>query len=336
MGLYVRVPELANDAAGACLKVAFVVGAFPVIPETYIVDQVAQLSARGVRVDIFAFRRGDLGSSAIADVFHRTEMIKRVRYLDPPDNLLLRGVRAIPLFLRLAVRHPRLVVRALNVFTFGRKALSLRLLFWAAPFTRTRYDVVHCHFGTVANNFLRIDDVARIGAPIVTSFYGFDASLILATQPPDYYDRLKRESSLFLVMSENMKDRLVHYGFAREKIRVHPVSVDVPAYPFDKRVVDVGEQLKIVSVGRFVEKKGFDDLLRALAIINKLRPRSFACYIVGGGPMETHLRDLTRKLGLDAVVNFCGYKKVDFIIDMFMEMHVFVQPSKTAHDGDME
>jgi colanic acid/amylovoran biosynthesis glycosyltransferase len=137
-------------------------------------------------------------------------------------------------------------------------------------------------------------------------------------------------------MSEDMKRRVVEQGFPEEQVVVHPVSIDVSAYAFSTRKLGADEELRLLAVGRFVEKKGFDDLLRALAIVKERAPRAVRCTIVGGGPLEPELRQLADSLGLQDVVRFPGLMAIEEIIDLFAETHVLVQPSKTAADGDME
>lgn len=177
-------------AAGAGLRVAFVVGEFPVVSETFVIDQVVQLMDRGVDVEIFAFKRGD--PAYVSEKFFSYRMDRLVRYLDFEGGKLARFVCAWPKALRLAVKAPRALARALNVPRFGRDALALRLLYRAEPLAGRNFDVVHCHFGTVARSFVPVCEVLGMSAKIVTSFYGHDVSLTLREQAPDYYDPLKR------------------------------------------------------------------------------------------------------------------------------------------------
>ena len=102
----------------------------------------------------------------------------------------------------------------------------------------------------------------------MTTFYGVDASKIFVDRPPSFYDQLKEACSLYFVMSEDMKHRLVAHGFPADAGPVHPVSVEVDELPVSHtRRLAGGEPLQPRLVGRFVEKKGFDDLLRALAVV---------------------------------------------------------------------
>ena len=107
-------------------------------------------------------------------------------------------------------------------------------------------------------------------------------------------------------------------------------------YPYKERMIQDGELINIISVGRFVEKKGFDDLLSALAIVKEKSKRTFKCYIIGDGELKDKLFNLTEKLKLKDVVEYKGYMKIEDIINHFSNTHLFVQPSKTAINGDME
>jgi colanic acid/amylovoran biosynthesis glycosyltransferase len=316
------------------LRVAFVVPMFPLVSETFIIDQVADLDDRGIHVDIYSFERGD--EAFVSRRYFDHDMGSRVKYLDYPLSWPRRLAAALPKAVRLARRDRRTLLRSLDFRRYGRDAAGLKLLHWAEPLGGRDYDVVHCHFGYVADDFVWVREVAGITGDLITTFYGVDVSKIFVDRPPDYYDRLKAACSLYFVMSEDMKRRVVAYGFPEDQVRVHPVSVEVDEYPFHVRELGGGEELRLVSVGRFVEKKGFDDLLRALAIVKERAARPVTCSIVGGGPLEPELRALYEELDLDGVARFEGYLPVEKLISHFDDKHVLVQPSKTAANGDME
>ena len=323
-----------GDVSRRDVRVAFVVDIFPLVSETFIIDQIADLDDRGVRVDIYSLTRG--GEAFVSKRYFDHDMGSRVRYLDYPLPWLRRAGAALPKAGRLALRRPRTLLRALDVRRYGKDALALKLLHWAEPIAGRDYDVVHCHFATVAREFVRVREVAGITGELVTTFYGVDASKIFVDRPPDYYDRLKEACSVYFVMSEDMKRRVVAHGFPADQVLVHPVSVEVDEYPFAVREVHPGEELRLVSVGRFVEKKGFDDLLRALSTVKERATRPVSCSIVGGGPLQEELFELEASLALDGIVRFEGYLPVEQLIDHLADKHVLVQPSKTASNGDME
>jgi len=70
------------------MKVAFVIGSFPAISETFIINQVADLYDQGVEVEIFSFRRGN--HENISQRFFDYQMAQRTHYLDMPENIFRR------------------------------------------------------------------------------------------------------------------------------------------------------------------------------------------------------------------------------------------------------
>jgi colanic acid/amylovoran biosynthesis glycosyltransferase len=313
------------------MRIAFVVGSFPAVTETFIIDQVADLIDRGIDVEIFSFRKGDVAD--VSPRYHEYRLADRTRYLNFPDSKITRIFRALPLLVQLMF-YPVVLGRMLNMKKYGADAGSLKLLFWSAPFVGRSFDLYHCHFGPMANRFLVIRDILGIKEKFITTFYGYDASLIFRRQAKPY-ERLKKEGSLFLAMSQNMKDRLVAQGFPTDQVLVQPVGINPGQYPFKERIGHDGS-IEIISVGRLVAKKGFADLLDALAIVKQKSSKSFRCTIVGSGPLNDELRARREKLGLQNEVVFAGQQPVDKIVSLFGSMDFYVQASKTALDGDME
>lgn len=315
-------------------KVAFVVGIFPTFSETFIINQVADLVDRGLDVHVYTFRRGDTAN--VSDRHHSYNMPECTTVLEMPRNWLLRLVHAIPKFFHVLFTRPSVLFRIFDVGRYGANAYSLKNLFWVEPFIGCDADLVHCHFGPIANRYLMIREILTLPQPFVTTFYGFDVSQIIKQKGPRYYAKLIKASAYFFTMSSNMKERVVAIGFPENKIEPLPVSVDVEGFPYCERTIADGETLHIISVGRFVEKKGFDDLLRATAIAKKQAGRPFMLHIIGGGVLEAELKALAQELDILDVVRFEGVMKVQDVVQFLMTAHLFVQASKTARDGDME
>jgi colanic acid/amylovoran biosynthesis glycosyltransferase len=308
---------------------------FPLVSETFVIDQVAGLLDRGVEVDVYSFSVGD--EANVSQRYFDYDMRSRVTYLDYPLGKFSRFVRVWPRVWRLLVRQPRSLLHAVNVRRHGLWALSLKLLYWTEPLAGKRYDVVHCHFGTVARNFVHVRETAGLGAtPLVTTFYGVDVSRVLASDGSHYYDELKDVCSLYFVMSEDMRRRVVEGGFPADRVCVHPVGVDLEAHPFHLRTIEDGQELSVLAVGRLIEKKGFDDLLRAIGLLRQQVARRLSCVIVGAGPLDSELRLLAQSLEIEDLVRFEGAQPVERVVELMHDAHVLVAPSKTAADGDME
>lgn len=91
----------------------------------------------------------------------------------------------------------------------------------------------------------------------------------------------------------------------------------------------------IVSVGRHVEKKGFDDLLRACALLAE-SGRKFTCEIYGDGPSRAQLEALRDQLGLRAIVRFCGPRTQAELPAIYQSADVFALTPRVTSDGDRD
>jgi glycosyltransferase involved in cell wall biosynthesis len=92
----------------------------------------------------------------------------------------------------------------------------------------------------------------------------------------------------------------------------------------------------ILAVGRFVEKKGFDQLIEACAQLKRKGLR-FGCTIVGerGNAFES-IRDLIRARGLADTVRLHGPVAQDALREIYRAAHVFALPCQVMEDGDRD
>lgn len=70
------------------IKIAFIVGTFPVTSQTFIINQVADLIDREVEVEVFSFKKGDMKN--ISQRFYKYNMLDKVHYLNTPINFFVR------------------------------------------------------------------------------------------------------------------------------------------------------------------------------------------------------------------------------------------------------
>ena len=67
-----------------------------------------------------------------------------------------------------------------------------------------------------------------------------------------------------------------------------------------------GVERRVVYLGHLVERQGVDVLLRAVALLNE-RGSPVSASVIGGGPLESDLRDTARRLGIGELVVFHGF-----------------------------
>lgn len=93
--------------------------------------------------------------------------------------------------------------------------------------------------------------------------------------------------------------------------------------------------LLLLGVGRFAEKKGFSYLIRAIPEILKQHPKT-KLVLIGFGPQEKELKQLTRDLGIVDYVLFPGSKTGLTLAEYFATADIFVGPSIVTSSGDTE
>jgi colanic acid/amylovoran biosynthesis glycosyltransferase len=143
-----------------------------------------------------------------------------------------------------------------------------------------------------------------------------------------------KRAKQFLTISEYNRQTLIALGIPREKLSVVRCGVS-----FDVRSVERPWQchptLHIGSIGRLVEKKGFDVLLRAVATLKK-KDYSINVSLAGEGPLKQDLMDLAKQLSISDRVDFIGAVAHSEVAAWMESLDVFVLACKKDRNGDMD
>lgn len=143
----------------------------------------------------------------------------------------------------------------------------------------------------------------------------------------------EKRTHSFIAVADFLKDLLVRqHGVPSGKVTVipNPAALDGgPGFDASRVIGELGLRGSIVlaGLGRLENQKGFDILLRALALLGGSRPEvleKIKCAIAGAGSMEAELRRLAAGLG-DRVV-FAGFR--DDVRDFLAAADVFLLPSR--------
>ena len=97
---------------------------------------------------------------------------------------------------------------------------------------------------------------------------------------------------------------------------------------------DRGHPVRLLSVGRMVEKKGTDVLIDALALL----PTSLEWRLehVGGGPLSAAMRALAERRGVADRIRWLGPLSQDEVLERYRAADLFVLASRIAADGDRD
>jgi glycosyltransferase involved in cell wall biosynthesis len=96
------------------------------------------------------------------------------------------------------------------------------------------------------------------------------------------------------------------------------------------------ETLHLLGVGRLVDKKGFDVLLRAVGAIARSGGPPIRVTIAGGGPREAELRAIAEALPETVKVDLLGEIQNQAVIELMGQADIFVLPCRVADSGDRD
>lgn len=308
------------------MRIAFVLGQFPVLSETFILSQITGMLARGHRVEILAGHPGSV------DTLHPDvkdyELLERTHYWPSARELAGRPGR-----LRAAVASaaravaPGSPLEASDVRLASRAALASNL---------GEFDALISHFGHVAREAQILRDMGALSGKLVTFFHAYDLTVFLREQGgPSVYRRLFEAGDLFLPISKHWKYRLEELGAPADATHVHHMGIDSERFSFRARRPD-GDTVRVISVARFVEKKGLYYALRAVAAAIEESERHIEYHLVGDGELRPQLERLVDELEIGEHVRFHGWKTHDEVANLLDRMHLMLAPSVTALNGDTE
>ena len=318
------------------MRIAFIVGRFPVISETFIVNQAIGLLKRGHEVDIFTHKIVET-AKAHQDVADYGLLDRTYLLPDISENLPLRVVKGIGLLGSNFIRAPRLTLKTLNFFQYGKQAISLWLLYTLLldPQHDYNYDIVHCQFGTVGFRGMAFRAMNCPAAKLVTIFRGHDISNFVQEQGDNVYDPLFKEGDYFLANCEFFKRRAISLGCPVEKIRIHGSGLDYSRFPFKIRQLPEDGVVRIATTGRLVEKKGIEYAIRGVAQALQQYPK-LEYTIIGEGVLRPDFERLIRSLGVEDSIKLIGKRSQSELIEVLAETHLFIAPSVTAANGNQD
>lgn len=316
------------------MKIAFVVDHFPALSHTFVQNQITGLIDLGHDIDIFAQKARD--ESKVHPGVDKYNLPDNTYYWEVPSSYLTRALNAARFFINSSSYKRTSLLRSLNPFLLRRKALSLRSFYQVLAFIQHgNYDIIQCHFGGMGNLGLLMKELGAVNGSLVTSFHGFDLSSQLQKVKHNPYEKLFKEGSLFLPISDLWRHKLIELGCGAEKIRVHKMGVDLDDFKFVPRKRFEDPQVKVLSVSRLTEKKGIRYAIEAIAKLAKNYP-NIHYSIVGDGVLRESLLNLIGELNVQKNVELLGVKKKDEVVALIEASDIFIAPSVTSSTGDKE
>lgn len=195
--------------------------------------------------------------------------------------------------------------------------------------------LIHAHFATDACAALAIQQ--RIRVPMMVTLHGYDVTsedvALRALDVGRCYLRRKHElwkrASVFVCVSDWIRQKALERGFPEEKLWVHPIGIDVEVF---QPAGSPAKEPLVLFVGRLVEKKGCAYLLRAMRSVQAQMPET-RLVVVGDGPLRGSLEEEARGLRRCC---FAGAASADAVREWMRQAAVVAVPSVVAANGDTE
>lgn len=303
---------------------AYVFERFPSFTQTFCAREVLELHRQGVRPLIFSIH--DTREEAIRH-FPR-ELTDEVATL-PQGEALVQEVKA----LRSAGKLPSEAVLTLRHWKGKPDKRRVHEACWiGARLEEAGVRHVHAHFAGLA---ARTCWWLRQFFDVTFSFTGHANDILCPEQFEVSRDRLMEDATRVVTVSDFTARRL-QLDFALPSGRVRRVYNGLDLAP----ILALGdpepeEPPLIVSVGRLIEKKGFEVLVEACARLRD-RGQKFRCEIIGEGERRASVEAGVADHGLEEIVVLRGAQAMEVILSRLHRARLFVLASVTEVGGGMD
>lgn len=309
--------------------VGYLSPAMPALSETFVYEELLALERRGVVVVPFSVRK------PAKPVPEQEVLAKRVTHLyaGGPFAVVLGGLVRMPghrLRVGKALRYLASDIRECGLLRLASWKLAYQFLAASklAAYLRERGVAhLHVHFAHVPTQIAMYAS-AFSGVPFTVMAHAndiFEDGILLQKKAA----RAKR----MLTISEFNRRYLQSLGIPPAQLAV--VRCGVSFAPRSGPDRQPGAVFQIASLGRMVEKKGFDVLIRAVALLRQ-RGLQVELSLAGDGPLLSNMKLLAKDLcGLEGIF-FIGSLPHHKVADWMQQHDAFVLACKQDSQGDMD
>ncbi|WP_288389319.1 glycosyltransferase [uncultured Alteromonas sp.] len=313
-------------------KVLFFVRSFPVLSQTFVLNQVKDLVNEGIDVQVLSVNPSNDATGLVEDVFGES-VSKKVTSILPSAHSSKSYLHMLLGFLycMVSVKRHKLISLFFHFIAKQNKFLAkdLMCIVWFLRNKNITTDSCIAHFGS---NGVVMDYLIEAGlvkcSNLFTIFHGYEISRY--DQLDLWQDLYGKLGGFLLPISEHWKNKLIELGANASKIEVVHMGVDVDRFAYSEKVVST--PLSILSVARATEKKGLKYAIEAVLEC----PIECEYRIIGDGSLMDSLKQAAASHKNSHRVIFEGAKPSSFVAESLKNTDLFLLPSVRDSKGDME
>ncbi|AFO56972.1 MULTISPECIES: glycosyltransferase [unclassified Natrinema] len=302
------------------MNILYYLDVFPKVSESFILNEVYELEKKGHNVAVCSLKEPD------SDINHEeyTELNASIRHIEDPtytDILegfspnLLKSIAGPELLYRATPKH-----HAANLIRAKRSIQFIESIDWDI-------DHVHSHFA----------NVSKFGGKHIATYY--DVPFTITTHAYDIY---RKPIGKYTKKLLNIADRVITISeynkrYLKDEMGVE-TAVDIVRAGIKPEKFSPSKSVRknrVLTVGRFVEKKGHPYALDAIAKATEVLP-NIEYHIIGAGEQIGPLKRKTEELGLTENVSFLSNVSDERLLNEFDQARCFLLPCVVADSGDRD
>ena len=302
------------------MNVLYYLRRFPKLSESFVLNEIYELERAGHEVAVCALYRTD------EELTHEEfgELDVPIRYIEPPTY------RNATELLSTKALHPRILRRAFHRLSPVDHVANLYRAKRCIEFVDDLdggIDHVHTHFA-MRTQFPARYVAAYYGVPFTITTHAND----LFSEPVGRYTgSLLRSADRIVTISEYNRE-YIRNRFA-EETPIDVVRAGIRPEKFSPNVPTV--DYRVLTVGRFVEKKGLEYALEAIDRVAGRIPE-VEYHVVGSGRRRDTLEREVEELGLESNVTFLNNVDDQQLRTEYAEARCFLLPCVVAESGDRD
>jgi len=307
---------------------------YPRISETFISNEILLLESLGFKVHIFSMRhpREAFTHASIKQIKAEVDYLPSTIM----DHLPRLAYHNLALALKRPAAYAKAAKKAVTRWMRTRKSATLKHLLQAG------YLVNHClpgkevvHFQAhFAHSPTSVALFSSLLSGVSFSFFGH-AKDIYTSNPHQLKEKI--EMAKFVVTctlyNQNHLSNLAPEAANKLHCVYHGINLDY--FSFEKKHHTCSEPYKLLTVARMTEKKGLDQIYRALKIL-KDRGMKFTHYLIGEGDDKDKIIAQIKSLDLEDVTVLCGTLTHEDVIGHYQDADLFILGCKIAANGDRD